>query len=192
MTNKKIRRLYAKLIILVLCFFIITRIFILVLAKYESISNSYANVDIALYLLDEDYKEMTLNLGTLLPRNEAYLYEFAIGNQKDDKRAELDIEYELSLRATTNLPLNYELYMNEKYDDIGAKNIITENNVEFDDFGTYFRTMKTDKVTLPYTKGVTNVYQLVVYFPAGYDKEMYQDIIELVEINVNGVQVTGE
>ena len=56
MINKKLRRLYAKLVILVLCFLIIARIFVLVLSKYESISNSYANVDIAFYLLNEDYK----------------------------------------------------------------------------------------------------------------------------------------
>ena len=40
MNSKKLRRLYAKLIILVLCFLIIARIFVLVLSKYESISNS--------------------------------------------------------------------------------------------------------------------------------------------------------
>ena len=39
MKNKKIRILYAKLIILILCFLIIARLFVLVLSKYESISN---------------------------------------------------------------------------------------------------------------------------------------------------------
>ena len=192
MASKKIRRLYAKLIILVLCLLIIARIFVLVLSKYESISNSYANVDIAFYLLEEDYKTMTLNLASLLPQDNAYIFEFSIGNQAGDEIAEIDLEYELTLRTTTNLPLTYQLYMNQQYTDDGATNIIKENTVDYDENGTYFRTMTTDKITLPYTKGVTNLYQLVVYFPANYNQEIYQDIIELLEINVNGQQVVGE
>lgn len=192
MKNKKLRRLYAKLVILVLCFLIIARIFVLVLSKYESISNSYANVDIAFYLLKEDFQTMTLNLASILPQNNAYTFEFSIGNQAGEDIAEVDIEYELTLRTTTNLPLTYELYMNQLYTDQGATNIIKENTVNLDEDGTYFRTMTTDKITLKYTEGKTNLYQLVVYFPENYNQENYQDIIELIEINVNGQQVTGE
>lgn len=192
MKNKKLRRLYAKLVILVLCFLIIARIFVLVLSKYESISNSYANVDIAFYLLKEDFQTMTLNLASILPQNNAYTYEFSIGNQVGEDIAEVDIEYELTLRTTTNLPLTYELYMNELYTDQGATNIIKENTIDLDKDGTYFRTMTTDKIILKYTEGKTNLYQLVVYFPENYNQENYQDIIELIEINVNGQQITGE
>ena len=188
MANKKLRRLYTKLVILVLCFLIIARIFVLVLSKYESVSNSYANVDIAFYLLKEDFKTMTLNLASLLPQDNAYTFEFSVGNQAGDERAEIDLEYELLIRTTTNLPLTYELYMNEQYTDAGATNIIKENTVEQDEFGTYFRKMTTDKIILPYTEGKTNLYQLVVYFPEDYNQEKYQDIIELLEINVNGQQ----
>ena len=190
--TKKLRRLYAKLIILVLCLLIIARIFVLVLSKYESIANSYANVEIAFYLLKEDYKTMTINLAELLPQNNAYVFDFSIGNQDGIEMAEVDLEYELSLRTTTNLPLTFELYMNENYTDAGATNIIKENNVAQDEHGTYFRTMSTEKNYLSYKEGVTNLYQLVVYFPANYNKEIYQDIIELLEINVNAQQVTGE
>lgn len=192
MASKKLRRLYAKLTILVLCLLIIARIFVLVLSKYESISNSYANVDIAFYLLKEDYKTMTLNLASLLPQDDAYTFEFSIGNEAGGEIAETDLEYELTLRTTTNLPLTYELYMNEYYTDEGATNIIKDNTVDYDENGTYFRTMTTDKITLSYKEGVTNLYQLVVYFPENYNQEMYQDIIELLAINVNGQQVTGE
>lgn len=192
MKNKKLRRLYAKLIILVLCLLIIARIFVLVLSKYESIANSYANVEIAFYLLKEDYKTMTINLAELLPQDNAYVFDFSIGNEDGIKMAEVDLEYELSLRTTTNLPLTFELYMNEKYTDEGATNIIKENNIALDEQGTYFRTMTTDKVYLSYKEGVTNLYQLVVHLPANYNQEIYQDIIELLEINVNAQQVTSE
>lgn len=192
MKNKKLRRLYAKLIILILCILIIARIFVLVLAKYESISDSYANVDIAFYLFQEDYKTMTLNLASIVPQNDEYTFEFSIGNEDGIEIAEVDLEYELTLRTTTNLPLTYELYMNQQYTDEGATNIIKENTVDLDEDGTYFRTITTDKITLPYTQGTTNLYQLVVRFPANYNQENYQDIIELLEITVNAQQVTSE
>ena len=192
MKNKKIRILYAKLIILILCFLIIARLFVLVLSKYESISNSYANVDIAFYILKEDYKTMTINLASLLPQEDEYVFEFSIGNEEDGEIAEVDLEYELALKTTTNLPLTYKLYMNEQYTDETATNIIKENNVSSDEYGTYFRTMTTDKITLPYTQGKTNLYQLVINFPANYNEEIYQDIIELLEITVNAYQVTSK
>lgn len=192
MKNKKIRILYSKLIILILCFLIIARIFVLVLSKYESISNSYANVDIAFYIFKEDYKTMTVNLASLLPQNDEYIFDFSIGNEEGGEIAEVDLEYELTLRTTTNLPLTYELYMNEQYTDGGATNIIKENTVAVDEYGTYFRTMTTDKITLPYTQGKTNLYQLVINFPANYNTENYQDIIELLEITVNAHQVTSK
>lgn len=192
MINKKKRRLYAKLIILLLCFLIITRIFILVLSKYESISNSHANVDIAFYLLKEDYKTMTINLASILPQDNAYIFNFSIGNEDGEKMAEVDLEYELILRTTTNLPLKYELYMNEEYADEGSQSIIKENIVQLDEYGTYFRTMTTDNIILSYKEGTTNLYQLIVYFPVDYNKEAYQNIIELLEITVNAHQITGE
>lgn len=192
MKNKKIRILYAKLIILILCLLIIARIFVLVLSKYESISNSYANVDIAFYIFKEDYKTMTVNLASLLPQDNEYVFDFSIGNEEGGEIAEVDLEYELILRTTTNLPLTYKLYMNEQYTDEGATNIIKENTVAVDEYGTYFRTMTTDKITLPYTQGKTNLYQLVINFPANYNTENYQDIIELLEIMVNAHQITSK
>ena len=191
MKNKKIRILYAKMVILILSCLIIARIFILVLSKYESISNSYANVDIAFYLLKEDYKTMTIDLASIVPRDNEYIFEFSIGNQEGEQIAEVDLEYELTLRATTNLPLGYKLYLNEEYTAEGSTNIIKENTVNADEYGTYFRTMTTEKILLKYTEGKTNLYKLVVTFPPNYNSEIYQNVLELLEINVNAEQVTN-
>lgn len=189
--DKKTKRLYAKLVILVLCLCIIIRIFTLVLSKYESEADSNANVDIAFYLLKEDYQSMTLNLAALFPRDNAYVYTFSIGNQDGDKKAEIDLTYDLTIRTTTNLPLTYELYMNEEYNQTGAKNIIKTNDIKLDEYGTYFRTMTTDTITLKYTEPKTNLYQLVIYFPSNYNTNNYQDIIEALEITVDSQQLTS-
>lgn len=188
--SRKKRILYEKLVILIICFLVLLRIFTLVLSKYESTANSNADVDIAFYLLKEDYQKMTLNLDSLFPQDQEYVYTFSIGNQEDTKVAETNIEYNLSIRATTNLPLTYELYMNEKHTDNGAKNIIKSNLIQSDDNGTYFRNITTDKVILDYKNPTTNVYELVVKFPSSYNTINYQDIIEVFEIIIDGKQVT--
>lgn len=190
MLEKKKKILYVKLVILILCFFILLRIFALVLSKYESVADSSADVDIAFYLLKEDYQTMTTNLAAIVPRDNAYVFNFSIGNQDGEKKAEVDLTYDLTIRTTTNLPLTYDLFMNQQYDDTDAVSIIKENTISQDEDNTYFRTITTEPVTLKYTTGTTNLYQLVVYFPKDYNKENYQDIIEALEITVSSKQVT--
>lgn len=192
MKNKNNKRMFLKVLIIVLGIIVATRLFVLILAKYESISNSKANVDVAFYVLNDDYKTMTTNLDALEPRDDAYIYNFSIGNENGEQKAEVDLEYELSIRTTTNLPLTYQLYMNQDYKDKDSQNIITENEITLDEQGTYFRHIKTEKVNLTYRKATTNLYQLVVYFPKNYNTENYQNIIELIEITVNAHQVTGK
>ena len=189
--NKKTRWLYAKLVILILCIIILIRIVTLVLSKYESQANANANVDIAFYLLKEDYKTMTLNLASLFPQNDAYVYTFSIGNQDGEKTAEVDLTYDLTLRTTTNLPLTYNLYMNQEYNQSDAKSIIKTNTISQDSDGTYFRTITTETENLEYKNPKTNIYQLVINFPKNYNTENYQNIIEALEITLNSRQVTN-
>lgn len=188
--NKKLMRLYAKFVILILCFLILARIVVLVLSKYESEAESSIDVDIAFYLLKEDYKRMTLNLDSIVPQNDEYIYTFAISNQDGEQKAEIDMTYDLTIRTTTNLPLNFELYKNEQYNDSNSTSIIKENEIIPDEYGTYFRTITTEQENLEYKTPKTNVYQLVVKFPENYNTKNYQNIIEVIEILVESKQVS--
>ena len=189
MINKKIKRLYSKIIILIICLIISLRLFTLVLSKYESISNSNAIVEIAFYLFKEDYKNMTTHLSAIYPKDGVYVYTFSIGNENEFERAEVDLEYDLKIRTTTNLPLIYKLYMNEDYSLPKSTNIIKDTIVEKDENGTYFKKIITEPIFLNYKVGTTNTYQLVVEFPITYNQEIYQDIIEMIEISVDAKQV---
>ena len=180
--NKKI--LYVKLIILILCFLIVLRIFVLVWSKYESEATSNANVDIAFYLFNEDFKQMTLNLDKIFPKEEEYIYTFSIGNEEQGKTAEIDMEYDLKIRTTTNLPLTYELYINGN-----TENIIKTNEIVQDEDGTYFREITTNTENLYYQEPKTNIYNLVVKFPESYNTKEYQDIIEMLEITIDSRQM---
>lgn len=191
MKNRRIR-LYIKLIIIVLCFLIVIRIFSITLSKYESKSNSNAHIDIAFFLLKEDYQSMNLNLGKIFPREESYIYTFKITNEENGKIAEVDIEYDLKIRTTTNLPLSFKLYMNEDYMSDTSKNIIVNTIDEKDEYGTYFKILQTEKQEFIHSTAKSNIYTLLIYFPKEYNTEDYQDIIDFIEIAVDSKQILDE
>ena len=142
-----------------------------------------------MYILNADYQTMNIKLDSMIPRIPPYVHNFSISNYNDTARTDLNIEYTLSLRTTTNLPLIYELYLNEEHDDTGANNIIISNTSGVDADGTYFRTITTNPKTFGYKNDEINFYQLVIYFPEIYTATQYQDVIEGVEIIVNSRQI---
>ncbi len=159
------------------------------ISKYTSQSTSNADVDVAFYLLKTSYQSTNVLLDKITPRNEPYIYTFSISNNNGVNRTETKLEYDLSIRTTTNLPLTYSLYMNQNYNNQNASNIITNQQVIQDDDGTYFNKIETNTNYFSYEYDETNTYQLLVSFPSTYVDEMYQDIIESIEITINSKQI---
>lgn len=189
MKNKKLAKKIVKILILLLSLILLIKLISFTLSRYESGANANPNIQVAFYVINKDYQNMNLNLDSLFPSDDPYVYNFSISNTEGTNTCETDMEYDLTIRATTNLPIEYELYMNENYNDAGATNIIKANDIIQDNDSTYFRKMTTDTETFTYTKKETNVYQLVLYFPKKYNTINYQDIIEGIEISVNSRQV---
>lgn len=184
-----------KLMTFTFCLFLILIITIFLtpttISKYTSQSTSSADVDVAFYLIKTSYQSTTVLLDEITPRNEPYVYTFTIANNNGVNRTETKLEYDLSIRTTTNLPLTYSLYMNQNYDDQNASNIITNQRLIQDDDGTYFNKFETSKNYFSHEYDESNTYQLVVSFPNTYVDEMYQDIIESIEITINSKQIIG-
>ena len=158
-------------------------------SKYESRANTKPNIIVAFYVLNKDYQSMNLNLDELFPREEPYIYTFSISNTKGQKRCQTDLEYELSIKTTTNLPITYELYKNQNYNDDNATSIKKTDEIIQDEDGTYFRIITTETESFSFREDETNIYQLVVHFPQEYNTINYQDIIEGIEITVNSKQI---
>lgn len=184
MTEKKEIRLYVKFVILLLCFIIVIQIFFLTFSKYESDSNSNADVDIALYVLKEEHQNMTLDLGKIVPSDNVYVYEFSVSNEKDGNIAQVDIEYELMLRTTTNLPLEIRLYKKEEKSEIEAI-----STIEKDEDNMYFNVLKIEKQIFYYSTPRMDEYVLEIYFPEKYNEKEYQDITDVVEIDLDAKQI---
>lgn len=191
MFDKKKFFLIAKIEVLVLVLVIMVLLIPTALSKYTSTSTSDTDVDVAFYLLKTNYYTENIALGEIIPRVAPYVYNFNVSNTDGTNRAETNLRYDLSIRTTTNLPLTYELYLNEGYNDAGAENIISTDNINADDDGTFFRVMTTDTEYFTHLYDETNQYQLVVYFPQAYKNYVYQNIYDSIEVTINSKQVVN-
>ena len=171
---------------LILIIFIILLIIVpITYSKFQSHAKSNADVKTAFYIIDSNSENKQIILDKMIPQDEPYTYNFIVANNNGEKRCETNMEYTLTITTTTNLPLTYKLYLNEKYTDLNSKNIIISEETAPDDDGTYFKTIKTNKLTFSHEKDESNIYQLVVEFPKQYNTTDYQDSVEAIIINVD-------
>lgn len=178
---------FASLLVVLL----LTSVFLIptTLSRYVTNTSSEAEAMVAFYLLKTDYQTNVVLLDEVAPRNDPYTYTFTVSNYNGSQRTETNMQYDLVIRTTTNLPLEYELYLNSVYTDANADNAITNSQVIQDSDGTYFNKFTTDTEYFTHSYNETNTYQLVVYFPETYVDEMYQDIVDSIEITVNSKQI---
>lgn len=179
--NRRKRISIKKIFVILLCLLLVLFLVRFTYSRYQTQTNSNGELDIAFYLLKEDYKTMNIKLDAIQPRTDPYVYNFSVSNTDGTNRAETNLTYDLTIVTTTNLPLTYELYMNNS-------NAILTNEVAQDGDETYFRTIKTSTQELDFNADKTNLYTLKVYFPTEYKTINYQDIIESVEVQVSSKQ----
>ncbi len=186
MPKRKKSKSVIKLAILLISLVLLANVLNLTLSRYESVGNATAELEIARFLLNADYQTMTINLDSIVPSDEAYIYTFSISNYDEDIITDTVISYDLTIRTTTNLPLTYELYINGDT----TQSAITENTIIQDDDNTYFRKITTDSVVFGFDEKLENDYTLIVNFPSIYSSTEYQDVVEAIEITINAEQVT--
>ena len=190
--KKKIRK---SLVILLLIAIIIAVIILIrnTLARYETTATSEKDVDVALWAVDNSFKSDRMLLQDIYPSDVSFDYTFTVSNFEMDesggtitKRAETDLDYELVLTATTNLPLEYEIQKN------GVTCQKTEN-IYADADGTYYKEMKleTDKNNLVMKQGTdtTDTFVVKVTFPKGnFTNAEYADLIEYIKLDLTSKQ----
>lgn len=178
-----------KVFFIILSFFLVVYIIISTFSKYTSNASSNPDIQTAVYLLKEDHQSMNISLNSMLPGQTPYVYNFSISNNDGVNRLETNLEYYLKIKTTTNLPLEYELFLNQDYQNPSSTNIIKTNVVEQDSDGTYFRKIETDKKNFGFISNEQNIYTLVIYFDSQYNNINYQNIIESIEIEIDSKQV---
>ena len=185
------KKLKKSLFILLLIALIIIAIILIrrTLAKYETTATSDKDVDVAFWIINDDFKTGNIVIKDIYPSDNSFDYTFSVSNFKKEengsisKRAETDLEYGITFTMTTNLPLEYQIVKNGQI--LNAKQeIIT------DDDGTYYRKISLDDAQM--TQGVdkTDNFTIKVKFPKeNYLNAEYSDLIEYIKLDLNAKQI---
>lgn len=186
--NDSIKLSLLKVIILFICLLFMLFILPYTYSRYESASSTEITTGVAYYILDTVPISENIRLDSLVPSADPYVFNFTISNNDGVNRLETVLSYDLTLRTTTNLPLELELYMNEDFASPYATQLVSEDVVQ-DEYGTYFRTFSAPTAYFNYFYDETNVYTLVVYFPKEFNSFEYQGILESLELTIDSKQV---
>lgn len=193
--GKKVKKL---LIILIILIIIVSGIFGIknALARYTSSASNDGEIDVAFYILNAsfDVETQRILLSEIAPRDTGYEYTFSVSNFNEKTRAQVDMEYYIYIRTTTNLPLTYKIYkkVNSEWTDY-SNSVQTEIKEDAD--GTYLKEItvmdnENKKFELQHKTNLTDEFKIEVIFPTNYKAEhLYSDLIESTELSIVGNQI---
>ena len=173
--------------ILVVAFFLLRMAY----ARYEMQSKLVANIDKALYIFDSEQVRFNLEPTGIIPSNDPFTYRFSVANFNESKISDVDLEYRITIRTTTNLPLQLQLYRNQLPTDAGAVNLLTGCTDVQDADGAWYHVYQVNTdYTMLYTTETTDYYTLVINFPLTYASDMkYVNVIENIEVTLKSRQM---
>ena len=159
--------------------------------SYITESRLTSDVDRAVYVLDEQMMTFNVDSAKLVPSNTPFTYTFSVSNFNSEEQSEVDLQYKLKVRTTTNLPITLRMYRNETYQTSGATNILGSPTLRQDEDGAWYKVYnESDYFTMNYANRVTDTYQLVVDFPLQYANDTtYADVTENLSIIIESKQI---
>ena len=166
-------------------------LFGLAYSRYEVRAKINANIDKALYIFEDEKLTFNLEPTGIIPRDDPYVYKFSVSNFNASKESDVDISYKVSIRTTTNLPIQLKLYRNELYDSETSVNLLNGSSVVQDEDSAWYRVYNvTDEFEFLYTSKSTDVFTLVINFPSVYSENpIYADYIENIEVTLESKQI---
>ncbi len=182
--KRKAKIMYIKFSLLILLIILAVLLIKNTFAKYKSNAISNANVDLAYYLFKEEDISQDLKLESILPREDPYNYRLKVANYDGEKRTETAIKYTIEIKATTNLPLNFNLY-NEQNPEVSLG---TSTETKQDSDGTYFKYINFSGGNFGFRQNEESYYILEVEFPKEYNLAQYEGIVEYIQITLKSEQ----
>ena len=186
-----------KLLIVLIIFVALYKIIFGSFSLYESNAESVADVDLAFYVLEDVYATRSVALRYMLP-GESQTFTFTVSNFIDDEDtgettiSDTDMEYDIVIKTTTNLPLEYTITKNQ---EMIETNNIAECEIIQDEYGTYFSRLLTDSGEFDLNVGderdipYTDTYIVKITLPATCTDEKYAGIKDAIDIEINGRQM---
>ena len=181
--RRKVRQMYTRIAFSIIAILLLFLVIKNTQARYTSSATSNANFDLAYYVFKEESISQELRLDDILPRSTPYIYTFSVANYEGEDRTQTSIEYDIEIKTTTNLPLNYSIHKQGETTSI----IESEENRQ-DEYGTYFKYVTLEGDTFGFTQDEMNAYVIEVEFPEQYNLAQYEGIIEYIQITIDSKQ----
>ena len=115
-------------------------------------------------------------------------YTFKVTNTLDNKKSEVTINYSMTIKTYHFMPLEIVMYKIENEQD---KMIIKCDE-------TYSRNKEnqllcnTPVQIMKHSQSVQDNYKLEIIFPEEYNSEVYSELVDYIDIEINSWQTTGE
>lgn len=156
-------------------------------SAYQSSVKLNANIDQALYIFGGEKMNFNIDTSKIVPSSSAYKYKFSVSNFDANKQSDINLEYTVDVKTTTNLPITLSLYKNGDT----TNNLLSNISFVQDGDGSWYRVFETSNpCVMSYEEKVTDIYTLHILFPAEYAQNtVYSDLIENIEIMLKSKQV---
>jgi len=190
--NKKIKYKF-RFAVFSFFFISITTIGLIALIKSYAFYNSKVNLALdiktAMYVIEPGEMSYNIDLDKIIPSENPYIYTFSVSNFNAENRSDVDLEYNIKIQTTTNLPLNYRLYY--KTYDLEKDDLITTRELKQDEDESWYNYFElNDTYEFTYQENETNIYYLVIEFPTVYKEVLeYSDAIENIQVIIDSKQI---
>jgi hypothetical protein len=158
-------------------------------SRYHSQANLSLDIQTAMFIVEPGEMSYNIDLEKILPSDEPYIYTFSISNFNEEKTTDVDLEYVIDIQTTTNLPLNYRLYV-DSY-NLNDNDIIATRELKQDEDNSWYNYFVVNqKKEFTYQRNETNIYYLVIEFPTNYKSVLeYSNAIENIQIIIKSKQI---
>lgn len=177
---------------------LIVILILIALTSFYSVAYSYfssntdmnsTGVGIAKFIFNTDsLDEFQLSLTDLKP-GDTKEYDFSVNNNILDKKSDVTIQYQITLKTYHLMPININLYkVNETNEEI----VMTcDESYDRNDQNELVCSSPIQEITYSELEGF-DAYKLKVDFPSEYDAAIYSELVDYLTINISSWQKVGE
>ena len=177
-----------KIIIIIVCVFILLCGTGITYSLFTSNSNLIANQKIAQFIFNTTRTDsIELPITDFNPGDEPIKYTFEVANNLDQKKSEVTINYQIIIKTYHFMPLDIKLYK-AGIDDA----LITCDEKYSRDEKTNQIICNTEVQKMVHDSEVTDKYTLELTFPKEYNSVVYADLVDYIDIDINSWQSTGK
>ena len=179
-----------KIIGVVIASILIIKVVGVVYSRYESDVSVYSEAKVAYFVTEQGTISKSITLDNLVPSDEVYIYPFNVYNYDESKRTDVNLKYTIEFETTTNIPIGFDVMVNETYSS-DYTSIIDDVSYVQDGDMYYKKYVDDTEYTFNYDENQMNQYTIIVKFPSEYKNypDLYQGKIDLIKVTIKAVQL---